>query len=389
MRYQRFDPPAFLNDFTTEQQRDDWSAEVSGYFADGVAYNEGFPGLTSQFYNPVLTETVEPFTEALIEWPGFPKLVKDQFPTDPVKAWRTAETGANAREQFMDEYLEWHVIRKNGKITRVSFTCETSQYYQFLAKTDPGKLLSIYQSLVDPAHQAEVVVGDLIVNGKYQPKNKWNTQYGAVHLIQPNNNLYAEVLIAAQACILRQRATGAVITDADELIKCSRYGEPGRASDPKIGADVNGLARDGDSISLRNPVALYITGWNSTGMKKPNGSPVGNYWTLRRGTPSPGPNQAAMGLHLVFEVPAAEGFVVGDIKIGTHAIEFGGQLAEKISVGLLGLASSQGQSNNPSFKCGVQPAPAAPPAPAGFGLAHAAASAAHAPKPPTRVRVAH
>lgn len=380
MKYQRLDPPAFLDDFTTGQQRDAWSKEVQGYFNQGVRYNRAFQGVASQFYDPVLTETAEPFSEPVIEWPGFPKLVKDQFPTDPEQAWRTAETGPTAREDFMDEYLEWHVVRQNGKITRVSFTCETEQYYEFLAKTDPDKLLEVYQTLVDPAHQAEVTLDDLIVDGDYQPKSQWNTEHGAVHLIQPNNNLFAEVMIAAQACILRKRGDETPITDADELIRCSGYGEPGRASDPKIGADVNGLARDGDSISLRNPVALYITGWDSSGMKKPDGSPVGNYWKLLRGKPAPGPNEAAMGLHLVFEVPESEGFVVGDIKIGNRTIQYGGQLAEKITVGLFALVCNEGLSNNPSFKCGVQPQ-AHPAAPA-LGLA----PEAPAIKLPTRVK---
>ena len=157
-------------------------------------------------------------------------------------------------------------------------------------------------------------------------------------------------------------------------------GSPAAPAIRKIGADVNGLARDGDSISLRNPVALYITGWDSSGMKKPDGSPVGNYWKLLRGEPAPGPNEAAMGLHLVFEVPAPEGFVVGDIKIGNRTIQYGGQLAEKITVGLFGLVCNEGQSNNPSFKCGVQPQ-AHPAAPA-LGLA----PEAPAIKLPTRSR---
>ncbi|MEO6194975.1 MAG: hypothetical protein ABIS20_18320 [Thermoanaerobaculia bacterium] len=381
MKYPRLDPPAFLTDFTTEQQRNDWSKEVLGYFNQGIAFNDAFPGVTSQFYNPVTTETADPFIEPLIEWPGFPKLVKDHFPNDPEMAWKTAETGANARERFMDEYLEWHVVRKNGKITRVSFTCETAQYYNFLAKTDPAKLLEIYKALVDPQFQNQVVLADLIVGGVYQPRNKWNREHGAVHLIQTNNNLFAEVMIAAQACILRSREDGTPITDADELIRCAEYGAPGRASDPKIGSDVNGLSRAGNSISLRNPVALYLTGWSSGGMKKPDGSPVGNYWKLLRGKPSPGANQPAMGLHLVFEVPASEGFVVGDIKIGSRTIQFGGQLAEKINVGLFGLVCNEGQSNNPSFKCGVGPAAAEPQA----AMAAESVGASVVQKLPTRV----
>ena len=382
MKYPRLDPPAFLDEFTTEQQRNDWSDEVRSYFSEGVAYNEGFAGVASQFYDPVKDETAEPFLEPLIEWPGFPKIIKEQFPADPQKAWHKAETGSSAREDYMDEYLEWHVVRKQGKIIRVSFTCETSQYYEFLARKNPAKLLEIYKQLVNPAFQNEVTAGDLIVGGSYRPTNVYNTEHGAVHLIQPNNNLYAEVMIAAQACIIRRRAGGTVITDSGELIECSQFGAAGRASDPKIGADVNGLARDGYAVSLRNPVALYITHWNSSGMKKPDGSPVGNYWRLQRGKPAPAPNKPAMGLHLVYEVPAAEGFVVGDIKIGNDTIDYGGQLAEKVRVGLLGLASAKGHFSNPAFTCDAIPTPGG--GPPVIGLAGAPGAASPGRTMPTR-----
>lgn len=357
MILQRFDPPAFLEDFTTTDQRKDWSKLVSDFFDQGIAFNDGFDGVTSQFYHPVKTETTEPSDEALIDWPAFPKLVKDKFPDDPVAAWRQAETGPQARERFMDEYLEWHVVRnQQNKITRVSFTCETTQYFDFLARTDKAKLLALYKDLVNPAVKDQVRIEDLIPNNKYRPNNKWNTQHGAVHLIQVNNNLFAEVMIAAQSCILRQDENGSPITDAPTLIDCGVGGEAGRASDPKIVADVNSLARDKSSITLRNPVALYITRWDSDGLRKPDNSPVANYWRLVRGKPAPGPNKPAMGLHLVYEVPASEGFVVGDIRSGNRTIDFGGQLAEHINVGLFGVVCREGKSNNPLFRCGEQPA---------------------------------
>lgn len=361
MILQRFDPPAFLEDFTTTAQRDNWSNLVSDFFDQGVAFNDGFDGVTSQFYHPAKTETTEPFDEALIDWPAFPKLVKDSFPDNPVKAWQQAETGPQARERFMDEYLEWHAVRnQQNKITRVSFTCETTQYFDFLARTDKAKLLALYKDLVNPAVKDQVRIEDLIFNNKYRPNNTWNTQHGAIHLIQVNNNLFAEVMIAAQSCILRKAANGSPITDAPTLIDCGVGGEAGRASDPKIVAEVNSLARDKSSITLRNPVALYITRWDSDGLKKPDNSPVANYWRLVRGKPAPGPNKPAMGLHLVYEVPASEGFVVGDIRSGNRTIDFGGQLAEHINVGLFGVVCREGESNNPLFGCGEQPASTLP-----------------------------
>jgi hypothetical protein len=355
MKYTRIDPPAFLADLASPADRDRWSAKVAGYFVRGVTFNDAWPGVTSQFYNPLVTETDDPHDEPVIDWPAFPKLVKDAHPGNPEAAYRQAEADADARKEFQDEYLEWHVVRSQGKITRVSFTCETTQYYEFLAERQPAKLLEIYQALVDPAFKDQVQLSELIVGGAYDGENRWNTEHGAVHLIQPNNNLFAEVMIAAAACILRRNPDGSVATDPNYLIECARYGAAGRASDPKIGAVVNDKARHGYSVSLRNPVALYMTRWDSAGLRKPNGDPVGNYWTLVRGKPAPGPTQPAMGLHLVYEVPAGEGFVVGDIKAGGDTIRYGGQLAERIHVGLVGLLCRENGSHNPSHGCGATP----------------------------------
>ena len=358
MLLERFDPPAFLEDFKTQDQRNSWSSIVSGFFDRGVAFNAGFPGITSQFYHPMKTETDEPFEEPTIDWPAFPKVVKDEFPNDPVAAFRKAETGPSARQDFMDEYLEWHVVRnQQRKITRVSFTCETTQYFKFLASTDRAKLLEIYKDLVDPAFKNQVRIEDLVQNNTYNPTNRWNTEHGAIHLINQFNTLSAEIFIAAQSSLQRGEANGSPVTDSRRLIQCGISAGAGRASDPKIVADVNGIAREKSSISLRNPVALYMTFWNSDGLRKPDNTPVGNYWKLVRGKPAPGPNRPAMGLHLVYEVPASEGFVVGDIRNGNRTIEFGGELAEHINVGLYGLVCREGQSNNPLIRCGMQPTP--------------------------------
>lgn len=355
MRYTKFDAPALLNEFSTLAERDAWSDEVSGYFDEGVAFNNGFTGVTSQFYNPVRTDTDTPFDEPVIDWPGFPKLVRSQFPGNQVGAWQAVQNAPNPRN-LQDEYVEWHVIKQGGKLARVSFTCETTQYYEFLAANEPAKLLAIYKDLVDAAQRNNVALSDLIVAGNYRPRNKYNTQHGAVHLIHPANNLYAEVQIAAQACILRKRANGTPITDSNELIQCSRYGEPGRSSDPKIGAVVNAQARAGASVSLRNPVALYFTKWSTPGdWKKPDGTPVGNYWKLVRGSPAATPGGTAMGLHLVYEVPSTEGFLIGDIQVGGRKIEFAGEIAEQINVGLYALLCRDGLSSNPAFKCSDGP----------------------------------
>ena len=54
------------------------------------------------------------------------------------------------------------------------------------------------------------------------------------HRAQVNNTLSAQVDLGARATVVRKRVDGTVITDSDELIRCSRNGNPDRNSDPTV-----------------------------------------------------------------------------------------------------------------------------------------------------------
>ncbi len=268
----------------------------------------------------------------------------------------TLSNDADGPFRRQDEYCEWFVIRDTaGKIDRVDFTCEGPEFWFALAhgypdgipasvKTanahgDKNKLLALYRQLVSP----NVQMADLFKNGIYNPRNKWNTTDGAVHLTHPANTLEAEINIAAQATILRARQ-GQVLTDQDALICCAGYGAPGRASDPTIGGNVNALARQGASITLTNPVGLYIDSLNTTGWVTPDGTSASTFWTIVRGAPG-------LGLRGVFQVPSLKGYTVSDIKIGGVPIRFGGQIAEHILMKLTGVACRIGASHNTPKNC--------------------------------------
>src|SRR5262249_31190254 len=163
----------------------------------------------------------------------FPRLVAINSPSNKAR-WQTAE----ASRDRQDEYCEWSVTRDSntGKITKVTFTCEGPEYWSFLAQVNPDKLLSLYQQFVSP----QVRKQDLFFSsGEYRANNKWNnsTTNGAMHLVQPNNNLGAEIDIAVRSTVVR-RINGTVLTGERELIDCGGYGEPERNSDPHIGAQV-------------------------------------------------------------------------------------------------------------------------------------------------------
>ncbi|SCX28024.1 hypothetical protein [Mycolicibacterium fluoranthenivorans] len=353
----RFDPPADIDDLDTEALRNAWSEEIDETVTknrDDLQAKLG-PNHPAQFFNELTDpKNMADRVEQPIMWQGFPRLLEKKFGENSTAAFQHAEDGtptAKARQDFQDEYLEWHVTRDGtpaSKIVRVEFTCEGPEYWKFLGERAPDKVVALYQQHVDPS----ATRADLFPGGIYDPLNKWNTGRGAMHLIQGNNTLGAEVNIGAFATIKRKDEDGAPITDADKLIRCAKFGAAGRASDPHIGDIVNSLARQGYSITIKNPIGLYIHAIDLTGFTKPDGTPVTpEYFTITRGS-------VGQGLRAIFAVPPGEttgghSFTVSDIAIGGIKIAFGGQIAKHISMKLTGVAVEKGKINNPLFGCGA------------------------------------
>jgi hypothetical protein len=288
----------------------------------------------NHYYNELRKPSAADVKTGEIPWTAFPRLVKTAAASDQER-WQTADGSRDVQ----DEYCEWSVTRDagSGKITRVTFTCESPDYWTFLAEQNPAKVLSLYQQFINP----NVTQQDLFHNGKYNPKNKFNstTTDGTMHLIQVNNNLFAEVFLAIQASIVRH-INGADLTDAQRLIDCGQYGEGGRNSDPTIGAGVNEFARKKADVAVANPVALYIQDLDTTGWQAPDGSDPKQFWKIVRG-------DANHAMRAVFEVPAGKGFTVSDITINGQTIDFGAQIADFIIIKVIGQACRFGQSTVP------------------------------------------
>lgn len=351
MAFSQFDPPGFADDLSTAGKQS-WSEWISTQLTeardrDGTSDGLANFGPRAQFFNPLTHPPDADAVEQDISWTAFPRIVRLQSISDRQR-WRTADSSRSQQ----DEYCEWSVTRDPGteKITRVTFTSEAPEYWRFLAATDPNTVLALYREFVDP----RVKAADLFRNQVYNPQNRWNssTTNGAMHLIQPNNTLGAEIELAAAASIVRESA-GALITDEQQLIQCGQYGAAERHSDPHIGAVVNELARKKADVTLANPVGLCIAGLSVAGWTTPDGSNPLDYWKVVRGTKD-------KALRAVYEVPAAKGFVVGDITIGGKRIEFGGQIADYISIKLTGMATRIGASTVAPMRGCVQSAGLAP-----------------------------
>jgi hypothetical protein len=313
-----FDTPASLRDapagspFYTA-----WSNFIAGGLA---AVRPGDNG--GAFYDPTETD-VNIAASKTLTWIGFPRDVllpgnRDNKPA----AYAFADSDGAFRDP-QNEYFEWYVTRNAaGKITKLTFVTETPEYYQTLWNTDPNLVLTLYQTLVSAA----VTMADLQSGAAYNKFNRWNTTDGIVHYIQSINTLGAALGLA-------QTSVTAPPPFPDNFEARPGSGTARTAVDPRVGFDVHMLVRKGLHITFRDPVGLYMFEWNDSGFTKPDGTPVGNYWRIVRGSPR-------MVLRLEYEVPASEGFVVGDIRIGGHPIEYGGQVAEHITVSTSGTAGS-------------------------------------------------
>jgi len=313
-----FDTPASLRDAPPGAFYTNWSNYIAGRLVD---LNPGDNG--GAFYDPTHTD-VNIVAEKRLTWIGFPRDVLLPGNRDNKPAAYAAADADVARRSPQNEYFEWYVKRNRaGKITKLTFVTETPEYYHKLWDIDPAIVVGLYQTLVDPA----VVQADLQgAGGAYDQFNRWNTVDGIVHYIQNINTLDAALGLAQGA-----RNCPPPFNDNFEA-------RPGLATqptavDPRVSFDVHMLVRKGLYVTFREPIGLYIVDWNDSGFTKPNGTPTGNYWTIVRGSPG-------QVLRLEYEVPPGLGFVVGDIRIGGHRIEYGGQVAEHITVSAGGTAGT-------------------------------------------------
>lgn len=398
----RFHPPGFLEDFarrpdSAEDRAKAWSAIVSAWM-DGSAEAYGTPEVPSLFFNPLKDETPGKPASESIAWDAFPRFLTRWFQDDDEpdeKRWLAAETlrplringralrrvdeQGFLREELQlfyrqqDEYCEWHVDRDGqGRITRICFTSEAPEYWEFLAEGtrpffaqgdprrdlvagDLGLVVELYQEHVNPGVAAADLVWPFDVaffdddtnsqtgepfgwrfyarKGTYNPFNKWTTTDGILHLTHPANTLRGEFRVAGGASVQRRDGDGQAVVDPEQLVCCSGFGDPNRSSDPTIGAAVNTFARSGLSVSVADPVGLYISELALNGFSGPAGEEMTAAWQVDRGS-----QEDRRILRARFEVPEELGFTVDQVLLDGEGIRFGGQIADRMQMVLTGIA---------------------------------------------------
>ncbi|KAL6402246.1 hypothetical protein AUP68_14714 [Ilyonectria robusta] len=362
----KFDPPGYpdVDDGLTDPQKLAWSQKISDWMDFEIAGDDESgqrSGRTKlpQFFNGTVTAYDVSQQPAAITWIGFPNLVRVRYPNAP-RRWKEADSTRDNQ----DEYLEWSVKKDDdGNIQTVTFTCEGPEYWEFLAQNQPDKLNSLYLAM-NPDFKGEMKPSDWWHGKRYNAENKWNvsTTTGTIaHLVQRNNTLSAEVDIAAQGTVIRKDKDGKIITDQTKLINCSAYGQPKRNSDPVIGSAINALARKGASVSIANPVALYIHHFSTSNFQLDVEGTGENMIDVPEGTFNwqRGDIDKNMGLRL--QVKISDGVLgtgpdnkgrqlnvsdIVDSKTGTN-IMYGAQFAEYITMTVKGVAIAGGKPADP------------------------------------------
>jgi hypothetical protein len=313
----RLDTPGSLRDLPDGSPLyDNWHELVSGLINSVAPAARG-----GDFFNPSAWN-FEPDAHSSFPWMGFPRphlVVENRDDRDA--AFRSGED-----RDAQHEYLEWHVTKADGKITKVVFVTETPEYWGALGDVDPDRVMDLYHELVRP----NATRADVFPDGVYDPRNRWNHQDGIVHYIMGINSLGA-LIDTSQNSRVRRRARDNY--DAVPL-RFDRKTVMVTASDARFTLDIGTLTRKKLSVTVHEPVGLYMLAWDDTGWAKPDGTPVDDYWRVARGAPG-------AALRLEYEVPADEDFVVGDITIGGRPVEYGGQLAEHITVMAGGIAGKR------------------------------------------------
>jgi hypothetical protein len=354
----RYSPPAEQNDFVGNPKEDEllqqWSDTIGAYFNQEIDNLQSLLTQEPLFFSELNRSLADSVPTAAVPWNGFPRNIGLRVNNDRTKQFPLAETREKTvvgytdstlsqeilqpyRQQ--DEYLEWVAIKKGGQVVKYAFTSEGPEYWEFLAAADRTKVLALYQEFTgrdvawaELAWERDVWGQDrsgtsvrIYEAGSYNPYNTVNVEECAAHLTHPANTLGAEIDLAAKATVQRADRSSNLVSERRRLACCSDFGDPNRNSDPQIGATVNQSVRGGISLTLANPVGLYIQSFDLNRIADKNGDPLADWWKILRG-------KDGRVLRAEFGPPANSPLTLADVLVGNEPLTTGGQLAELITM---------------------------------------------------------
>jgi hypothetical protein len=155
-----------------------------------------------------------------------------------------------------------------------------------------------------------------------------------MHLTHHANTLGAEINLGADATVLFPVPDAPANSFPPRLICCAGFGGVNRSSDPLIGAGVNKFARAGQSVTVANPVGLYMQDLAVADLRDPGGAQIGAE-CLRIVRASP---DRTLILRAEIAPPADADFTLDQCMFEGQPVTGGGLFARRITMVLFGLA---------------------------------------------------
>lgn len=374
----RYSTPAGHNDLVGKPNEqaylDAWSALIGEQFHGQVQALQRTLRQAPLFFSEL--DVVVPTGTATkpVPWVGFPRPLMLRFNGDRRQALAEAEirgtrvlgfleeelnTPVLAGFRQQDEYLEWVPLKENGKLVGFAFTAEGPEYWEHLAAFDKSAVQELYETFTGRsvawselsfAHDVWAKAPDggaqiIYHAGDYNPYNTVNLEECAAHLTHPANTLGAEIDLAAKATVQRKDAAGHALSERRRLACCSNFGDPNRNSDPGIGLAVNLTVRGGVSLTLADPVGLYILSFNEGLVADKDGDSLDDWWVVTRGV-------EGRGLRAEFRPPAGALNTIADVRVaGDEPLTTGGQLAELTTMVLYATALALGVDEPSALAC--------------------------------------
>lgn len=193
---------------------------------------------------------------APVTWLAFPRI-----------AQATAAQIDSQRLRHQDEYVEWRTARKNGRVSRVTFTTEFSEYFEALAAVSDGALLAEIHKITG-SNRATIV--DVFGPGfnpanatpqgratrmlQQAARNPWNNGNNDILFLTHSSSTLGALLGLGAACGI----PNANVAPPDLCAAVGGACVPGRNSDPAVCSAVQRIAIAGNSFTFVDPVGITI-----------------------------------------------------------------------------------------------------------------------------------
>ncbi len=319
----------------------------------------------------LLREDEAPTGVRTIEWPAFPVRVAARLgAAQAMEALdRPLGEGPTGGRFGQEEYLEWRLLRRDGKPRGIEMTTEFREYWTVLAAHEPRRTLELIGKLagqegpvaatevygeglpdplapgVEPEQREEAFAGTMLPDyddpgREVSPCN--DGRKALCCMVQSDNSLdalLALVLSAARPLLVEDEVSGQkrYPSGSEAIAQLHALARDGRNSDPLIVERVVRFVSEGRGVGVDDPLGVYIRELQLHELEQPCGEDVPRSWLeLGRGAGgAESPDGRPRHQRLKLELPEDADFSLADLRVrrSGERLRFGGQLAELVELG--------------------------------------------------------